>query len=60
VAENSSLSPINPGFTLLILEIVTPIPRVVEESTETSSILYSFPEGTSKFSLDFSESLEKS
>jgi hypothetical protein len=39
VAEISSLSPINPGFTLLILEIVTPVPRVVEDNTSTSLIL---------------------
>jgi hypothetical protein len=42
-----------------MLEIVTPIPRVVEESTETSSILYSLPEGKLKFSLDSNASLEK-
>jgi hypothetical protein len=39
VADTSGLSLINPGFTLLKLEIVTPVPKVVEESTSTSLIL---------------------
>jgi hypothetical protein len=39
VADTSVLSEINPGDTLLRLEIVTPDPKVVEERTSTSLIL---------------------
>jgi hypothetical protein len=39
VADTSVLSEINPEDTLLRLDIVTPVPKVVEESTSTSLIL---------------------
>jgi hypothetical protein len=39
VADTSGRSKINPGDTLLRLEIVTPVPKVVEERTSISLIL---------------------
>jgi hypothetical protein len=41
-----------------MLEFVTPAPKVSDERTEISLILYSFPDSKSKFSLDFKASLE--